>query len=928
MSELKLTKEQELAINHFKGPALVVAGPGAGKTRVITERVKNLITKKKVDSSRILVTTFTEKAATELKVRLAKSIGDEAKKIQISTIHAFCKEMLEKYFAYHKYGATINLLDEDEMNLLLDLKGVEFGYMYWEGGKRKEVKPTWGRIVSQIKPLYNKLTENNINVDELIKTLTTKGDLEDWQKKVLEGYKKYRDYLESERLFDFSLLQTNFYRLIIERKEVLEEIQNDFDFVLIDEYQDTSPIQDEIFKLISAKKKNIFVVGDENQSIYGFRGASIRNFREFSKAYENSNMYFLNSNFRSRKNIVDLSNDLFSDKIEKFLEDKRKEGDKVMLLKAEDVDTLGKISIEFLQKLKDEKIINNFGDVAFLCRGKRHMSSYVKYLSEQEIPYVTLGGELFLEREEIKVLVYLLSYVTHCKKTTKFSKWTDWWKKDIFLSNFFNFEESTQKVIIDGEFNLADLKNYSDFKKEGFSDEKDINTLLALNRLRKEYPDRIKQFDDETIFLKVYYEILNETGYLPKLLRTKEKLESKEALKNVARLSKIISSYCLITKKVNVNGFLHYLHNYCEQFEQEKIESRDCVKVMTVHKSKGLEFPVVFVCDLVEGRFPMRFRSNGFIEIPSEFLKDSRFDNEAEHYEEEKRLFYVAMTRAQDHLIFTTSSKIHAQTVKQSRFLEEIPEKYFCKDFFCFASEKEYKLGKKTPLLNYSAINMFLDCPLRYTLVYDYGFVTPSTFMESIGNFVHAALQRIHEKMKAGEELNLAEVSDIAKTYWIDLAISPERNKKIKAGYIRKIQEYYRNYAQKNYAEILGVEKPFSHIDKNMVIKGRVDLIVKDKDSQVSIIDFKSRSSKHLSDTHVDLQLQIYDYCLEEQFEADKLIAFTLNDCKGNTYSTDKLKIKQKLIEISNKMEVEDFHKNKNSFCKECMFGKFCWNRK
>ena len=923
---MNLTESQEKAINHYKGPALVVAGPGAGKTFVITERVKNLIQKKKVNSSKILVTTFTEKAATELKVRLAKTIGDEAKKIHISTIHSFCKEMLEKYFSYHNYGSSLNILDDDDQNLVLDLKGEEFGYMIWEGGRKKPIKSFWNGIVPQVKQLYNNLTQNNINVNELIIEMKKNHSLEEWQEKVLLGYKKYRDYLEGERLFDFSLLQTNFYKLITEKEEVLNRVKDDFEFILIDEYQDTSPIQDDIFKLISQKHKNIFVVGDENQSIYGFRGASIRNFREFANNYEQSETYFLNSNFRSRKDIVDLSNEIFSGKIEKFLEAKREKGDKVMLLKAEDVNHLGKISIEFLQKLKKEKIIGSYGDVAFLCRGKRHMDSYVKYLSKQKIPYVTLGGEYFLEREEIKVVLFLLSYVTKNVNENRFKKWSEWWKKDIFLSNYFNFSQSTKDVILEGKFNLHDLNNYSDFSKEGFSVEKDIKVLLALNKLKSHFSQKIKEGKDQTIFLQIYYDILNETGYLPRLLGSRENLSSKESLKNIARLSKIISSYCSVRKKIDILGFLHYLHNYDEQIEQEKVEDKNCVKLMTVHKSKGLEFPVVFVCDLMEGRFPMKHKGNGFIEIPPEFLKESKVITPEEHYEEEKRLFYVAMTRAQDHLIFTTSSKINSNTVKQSRFLDEISPEYFCKDFSC-CSEKKYVLAKKVPNLNYSAINMFLDCPLRYTLVYDYGFVTPSTFMENIGNFVHAALQRIHEKMKLGEELSLADISDIAKIYWINLAVSAEQNERMKAGYIRKLQKYYRNYAQKNYSEILGIEESFSHIDKNMVIKGRVDLIVKDKSGKNCIVDFKARSGDKLFETNVDLQLQIYDYCLDEKYDVDKVIAFTINDSKENSYGTDKLKIKEKLKEVSQKMDVENFHKHKNPFCKECMFRKFCWQK-
>lgn len=921
-----LTSEQEAAINHFKGPAIVVAGPGAGKTFVITERVKKLIQDQKISPEKILVTTFTEKAATNLKVRLAKTIGKQAEAIHISTIHAFCKEMLEEFFQYHQYGSNINVLDEDGQNLVFELNDTYFGYAFWDEQtkRKKDIHNVWGNLATYVKALYNKITQNNVDVEEVIRYMKENSLLEEWQETILNGHKKYKNYLESERILDFASLQSNFYNLIKKEKDVLEKIQEKFEFILIDEYQDTSPIQDKIFKSISEKSKNIFVVGDENQSIYGFRGASIENFRKFSKNFEGAKEYFLSSNFRSTKNIVEASNKLFSEKIRKFLESKRREGDKIRIIDGEDINDSAMQAIELAKEMKEKKIISNYGDIAFLFRAKSHMTDYIQYLSEKKIPYMTLGGEYFLEREEIKVMLYLLSYITQNSKEGRFKNWLNWWRVDIFLSDFFNFSDETKNLLKNAKFNLSDLVNYSDFSREGFVDERDIEILLSLNNLKKEYPNKIKEGNDEAVLLRAFYELLDKTEYLERSLKIKNKPEVKESLKNLGKLSKLLFSYCSIRKKNDITGFLYYLHKYEPDFEQEKIENENCVKLMTVHKSKGLEFPVVFVNCLIEQRFPLRPRSNNFIEIPKKFLVEEKIEDSDLHYEEEKRLFYVAITRAQDHLIFTTSKKNKKNKAKRSRFLEEIPNSFLTDTGFEHSAEKKYELEKKIPSLNYSAINTFIDCPLRYTLIYDYGFVTPISFTQELGTFIHNTLQKIHEKMKNGEKLSLGDIADIARSHWINLPTSKERNESVKSKYIRRMQEYYREFAEKEYSEIMGIEESFSHIDDNMIIKGRVDLITKDKKGHNCIIDFKSRSAKALDKTNIEMQLQIYDYCLDKKYDIDELMAYTMNDCGKMIYGIDKFKIKEKLKSISEKMQKEDFHINKNEFCKECVFRNSC----
>ncbi len=923
----ELTKKQEQAVDHFKGPALVVAGPGAGKTFVITERVKKLILKHKVNPKNILVTTFTEKAADELKVKLARTVGRDAELVQISTIHSFCKTMLERYFLHHDYGAEIDVLDDESQSLFIQLNKANLGIAKWKEGKLIDLKKRYD-FVSDVKKLYNQITQNMIDPDKLVRGLKFESSIDEKDENIIKSYKKYSEMLKKDKRMDFSMLETKFYELINTNNSVLNEIQEQFKFILVDEYQDTSPIQDKIFKKISNKYKNIFVVGDENQSIYGFRGASIKNFKEFLSSYKGAQSYLLDVNFRSTKTIVNFSNRIFKSQIKKVLKAKRRKGEQFKLINGEDVDNSAKKTVGLIKKLKNDGIIEKYGDVALLFRTRKASEDYTKYLLKEKIPFVTFGDGKFLEREEIRTIVYLMSYVTQeLYLDNKFKKWTEWWRKDIFLSDFFNFEESTEKAIMDGDFNLYSLRDNDDFIEKGFSSKKDIETLKKINKLKYDVQRERESFGDlergNNSLLKIFYKLLDYSGYFNRLME-KRNIENKEILHNLGRLSEIISKYMELSKKEDIKGFLYYLHAVGDKIDQHKIEDETTVKLMTIHKAKGLEFPVVILCCLTEGRFPLRYWDRSLIKIPPTFLDECELEDEKEEFfQEERRLFYVGLTRAQDLLVFTTSNKIVTQTAKKSRFLETVEEEISDKEFK-LPIEKKYSVERRVPSLNYSSINTFIDCPLRYTLVYDYGFVTPASFMQNMGTFIHNVLQRIHEKMKRKEGIKPAEMNQIVDTYWIGLPMSKERNEKIKNKLTKEFVAYYIK-AKEEYSDIVAIEESFSHIDDNMIIKGKVDLIVKDKNGDIDLVDFKARKKEGIGETNVDKQLQIYSYCLDGEYNINKIFAHTFRDNEKTEFPIDKDKTKAFLKEISEKIYKEDFHKHKNSFCKDCQFNFYCW---
>lgn len=297
---MSLTEQQIKAIEYLDSPLLIIAGPGTGKTKVLVEKVLHLVNKN-YDSNRILVSTFTTKAADELKDRLRKQLGDDVENMQISTIHSFCQKILQSFPEYHNFGNVFEVLDDLDQFIYVNKN-------YWNYGLKDYVKDI---DVVELINFYNKCTENDVDPTELVKHFKKINSTE-MNIAIAKSYQIYIGNLlnPNDTKLDFALLQRELYHLLQKNNEVLEKVRNMYDYILIDEYQDTNPIQDAIFKLISEPKYNITVVGDEDQSIYGFRGASINNFRTFLERYPGAKKLELEENFRSNKEIVN-SFDLF-----------------------------------------------------------------------------------------------------------------------------------------------------------------------------------------------------------------------------------------------------------------------------------------------------------------------------------------------------------------------------------------------------------------------------------------------------------------------------------------------------------------------------------------------------------------------------------------------------------------------------------------
>jgi len=932
---MQLTSEQKEAIQHFKGPAIVIAGPGSGKTRVIIERVKYLINKKEINPEKILVTTFTEKAASELKIRLSLSLSKKAELIHISTIHSLCKTLLEDYFTFHSLGSQFDVLDEEGQKLFINVNKFRlkiFNRTGWLNIIKKNAG--WNsRKEDVICSLYNFFASNNVDIKEFKKDLKKKKELTEDSEKLVDSYLIYLELLEREKKIDFANLQLKLYKMISKNKEMLQKIQNRFEFILVDEYQDTSPLQDKIFRKMAVPNNNIFVVGDENQSIYGFRGATLENFQNFSKYFTNAKEYFLSTNFRSTKNIVEASNKILERKIRKKLKAKREQGETIIILKSETADSVAEKTIKLIKELKLKDIIHKYGDVSLLSRTKRAFEDYIRHLDLENIPYITFGDGQFINRLEIRTMIYLLSYVTQkLYMKSQFREWQNWWDIELFTNEVMGFSPKTINAInkMSKKINISNLFNEKELRKLGILDKPDIEKIIQLNRIKLNIEKKIEEKEDIS-FLKSFYDILKTNGYMQRLLK-KDDLESKEKLFNLAKLSQIINQFEVTFQNSNADQLFKFIYfNAIDNaFDQYKIENEASVKLMTVHKAKGLEFPIVIVCSLLEGRFPLRYRETDEIcGIPIDrkfyFNKDAYKNSEEKFYNEELRLFYVAMSRAQDILILTTSEKIKVQKSKPSRFLNLIQD-YVTEDINIRTPViNEYKKLKDISNLSYSSLNSFIDCPFRYQLVNYYGFVTPVIFTQKVGIFIHNVLQRIHIEIKNGKKLGKKDIENFINEYWIPLFHRKDKDDKEKRKYLKPFCDYYQ-LVREIFPEIEEIEKPFTYIGKNMIIKGKIDLIAKDTEGKINLIDFKASRKEGIRPTNVETQLNIYRYCLKNK-QIDKLIAYTFMDNHRELFNYNESKLEKLFKDLSYHLENEIFERNKESqFCKsgQCLFKFLC----
>ncbi|HBF6471883.1 TPA: DUF3553 domain-containing protein [Clostridioides difficile] len=660
-----LNPAQREAVEKTEGPVLILAGAGSGKTKVLTTRIAYLIEDKGVQAPNILAITFTNKAANEMRERVEQNIGPETKDMWISTFHSCCVRILRKDINKIGYNRSFVIYDSaDQVTLVKDcLKELNLS------DKVFEPKAVISAISGAKDKLYTPKQFKDINMAD------------NRMVKIADIYALYQDRLKRNSALDFDDLILKTVELFKANDEVLAYYRSRFRYIMVDEYQDTSKAQYELIKLLAREHQNICVVGDDDQSIYGWRGADIRNILEFEKDYDNVHVVKLEQNYRSTQVILDAANKVISNNIErkrKKLWSEKKEGELIKIqLTGSEIEEADFIADSIAQIARKEN--RPYKDFAVLYRANAQARPVEDALNRSQIPYNIYGGTKFYERKEIKDLLAYLRVIQNPQDDISIKRIINVPRRGIGLRTIEKIEdranlkqESIYSVLIDIETN-SDISTKARASISGF-----VDIIGTLRTIKEVYP-----------VSKLIEKVLDTTGYMDELVEIRNKNEKdltgkgEEAQDRIDNLREFIS-IALEFESSNDDTYENkdletFLTSIALTSESNDEEDNDRVSLMTIHTSKGLEFPVVFLTGMEEGLFP--------ISRAIKSMSDSQI-------EEERRLCYVGITRAKEELYMSLTEKrtLYGKTnvAIASRFMEELPEE-------CI--ERLYKVKKE---LSYS----------------------------------------------------------------------------------------------------------------------------------------------------------------------------------------------------------------------------------
>ena len=612
----KLNEQQLEAVKHIDGPCLVIAGAGSGKTKVLTTRIAYLLDQG-ISDHNILAITFTNKAAKEMRERLNVLVPNNH--VFVGTFHSFGLKIIRENVDKLGMNKNFTILDSDDVLSLIKK------IMKEKNIDVKEVSPYFVR--NKISFIKNEFL-SDAEIDKFFNTPV--------EKKVIEIYHDYDRMLKKNNSVDFDDLLKLPVELFKKDSEVLEHYQEHYKYILIDEYQDTNEVQYKLSRMLASKYKNIFVVGDPSQSIYGFRGANFRNILDFEKNFKGTKVVKLEQNYRSTKNILDAANSVIKNNKERKdldLYSTLGDGVKVKYMRSYDEKHEIALIVDEIKKLLNEGY--TYQDIAIFYRTNAQSRNVEEVLLKNGFPYKVVGSYYFYNRKEIKDLLCYLRLINNTNDDVSLRRVINTPKRKIGNKSIEDLERRADDLGC-SMFEAIDSGKELEFK----------NIILELQR------DALNLSLTELID-----DVLDKSG-LKRELENEKSLDSELRLENLMEFKSITASYEARTGSVNLNDFLEEISLIADISEHQ--DDDNVITLMTLHSAKGLEFPVVFIIGMEEGIFP---HQNAFIEGDAGI-------------EEERRLCYVGFTRAKERLYLTNAKKRmlygKTNTNAPSRFISEI----------------------------------------------------------------------------------------------------------------------------------------------------------------------------------------------------------------------------------------------------------------
>lgn len=629
-----MNSEQSEAVRTTEGPLLIMAGAGSGKTRVLTHRIAYLLDEKDVSPYNILAITFTNKAAKEMKARVEHLVGEEAQVIWMSTFHSMCVRILRRDADRIGIERNFTIIDPtDQKSVIKDvLKSENID------SKRFEPRMFIGAISNlknELKTPEDAQKEANDFHSQMVATV----------------YKGYQRQLSRNEALDFDDLIMTTINLFERVPETLEYYQNKFQYIHVDEYQDTNKAQYTLVKLLANKFKNLCVVGDSDQSIYGWRGADIQNILSFEEDYPEAKTIFLEQNYRSTKNILNAANEVIkhnSERKPKGLWTANSGGDKIQYYEA----MTERDEAEYVVKeiMKHQRSGKKYSEMAILYRTNAQSRVLEETFMKSNIPYTMVGGQKFYDRKEIKDLLSYLRVIANSNDDISLQRIINVPKRGIGPSSV----EKIQTYALQNNISMFDALAEVDF----------IGLSKKVTQECISFYEMIQNLIKEQEFLEISEivdEVLQKSGYRDMLDR-EQSIESRSRLENLDEFMSVPKDYEENTP-LEEQSLINFLTDLSLVADIDEADTQNGVTLMTMHSAKGLEFPIVFIMGMEESLFP--------------HIRAIKSEDDHE-MEEERRICYVAITRAEELLYITNATTRmlfgRSQSNMPSRFLKEIPE--------------------------------------------------------------------------------------------------------------------------------------------------------------------------------------------------------------------------------------------------------------
>lgn len=947
--------EQKKAIQQTDGPVLIIAGPGTGKTFTLVKRAIYLIVEKEVKPENILIATFTEKAAKELITRISNeliklNITVNLNDLYIGTIHSICLRLIKENIEFTRLRKNYRLLDEFDQKYLIyrnhkmfdDIANIELiadNLSPWERAK-------------QLSFYFNSVSEEMATVEEL------KADKDPAVQVLAQAYEVYQALLKEENAMDFSSIQVIAYQLLLKNESIREKIQEQLKYVMIDEYQDTNYVQERLIFLIAEKHRNICVVGDDDQGLYRFRGATIRNILEFPSKWDGVVQFSLVENYRSERDIISFYNGWMQNtevggfEWGKFRYDKTIRPAKTNLL--EGVPTVVKVSgeralenwgdniIDFIGKLKDKGTITDYNQVAFLFRSVRNdkVKALAEYLEQHGIPIYAPRSDMFFEREEIKLLIgtLLVVFPNYLKRIS-----TDKYMPKVM------FKYYTEKC----------LTAFSAFQKA--NPNSPLIKWCAQRGMEHSNPN--KSFD--YAFTGLVYQILQFEPFLSIMQSEISGVVDSRAIRNIAEFTKLTTRYEFLhninvftAKSLDIdttqffNRYLRFLYEggIAEYEDETEYAPSGCVSFMTIHQSKGMEFPVVVVGSLFSTP------RNSFREVIQELEGNVYARTPFEPYDSIKyydfwRVFYTAFSRAQSLLVLTADEGGRGLGKEPSKYFEqvynEVPEYWDSSiDYTKIKCEPVKDVNIKQSYSFTSHIAVYENCSLQYKFFKDLGFIPVREGATIFGTLVHATIEDVHKAVLRGEADSVTK--EHVKEWFLENYETISRkehaylSQNVRDAALGQVLKYVDRQSS-HWERIKDAEVEVSHVEPDYILSGKVDLVEGDGGT-FEIIDFKAEKKPDMIKDAERIrrykrQLQIYAYIITQRtgVPVSKLHLYYTGDTDGGvptiTFPNEPLKVQStidKFTDVVHKIQCRDYSTRSTSqiMCNNCDLRFFCQKQK